>query len=324
MIPPVLRWCCGGLCPVGALLSSQWVSAVQLRLSPVSAAAAAVCSSNQPAAHWARILCHGATGRGATDCCASGDTSHHPHGSSSDIPPRAMTLADWSGNTREIRKNDGGLWRMYKRFPPIQVRRAAPRRHITAVRKKWHTFFYAWFFFFFYTWTECFRLFRICVGINSVNDVWSAHVFNNRMAFFSFIFFAFHFDHIPPPHTHTHTFFSCHIWFVIHFHCAKSVGEHVMWLWFLNVGCDISSVHMRGGALIAIHGEGPFCLSVRIESFSVLVSCHHQPLISSDEERIAPLMWHYTQCVCIRATCYVCEWVLQHGIQVGCSLSICL
>lgn len=61
------------------------------------------CSSNLPAAHWARILCHGATGRGATDCCASGDTSYHPHGSS-DIPPRAMTLADWSGNTRENAK----------------------------------------------------------------------------------------------------------------------------------------------------------------------------------------------------------------------------
>ena len=48
-------------------------------------------------------------------------TSHHPH-SSSDIPQRVMTLANWSRNTREKRKNDGGLWRMYKRFPSIQVR----------------------------------------------------------------------------------------------------------------------------------------------------------------------------------------------------------
>ena len=37
--------------------------------------------------------------------------------------------------------------------------------------------------------------------------------------------------------------------------------------------------------------------------------CHAfiKPLISSDEERIAPFMWHYTHCVCIKATCCVCE-----------------
>lgn len=79
------------------------------------------CSSNLPAAHWLCILCHGAIGRRATDCCASGDTSqpsarfqrHRAAGNDTGRLKREYTRK---------RKNDGGLWRMYKRFTPIQVR----------------------------------------------------------------------------------------------------------------------------------------------------------------------------------------------------------
>lgn len=126
------------------------------------------CCRNPPAARWVRILSHGAIGRRATGSCSSGDTSHHPHGSS-DTPPRAMTLADWSGNTRENAKMTVDFEECIKDSPRF---RQGCSSHIQSAR----TFFYAWvsplffFLFFFKIRAEHVRTWRIYDGINRVND----------------------------------------------------------------------------------------------------------------------------------------------------------